>query len=319
MERKEELIRLFSMQIRSCLEKSVIDFKNLYEIRLRVNQPMIFNYKGQELFLKKGGGLSTEQTDCYIVQQKELKETLEYISNFSLYAFEEEIKKGFITVQGGHRIGLAGKAFLEQSHVKGMKYISYINIRISHEIKGCANQILPYLVNGKELYHTLIISPPRCGKTTLLRDCIRQISNGACGMHGMSVGVIDERSELGGSYFGVLQNDLGMRTDVLDCCPKPEGIMMLLRSMSPAVIAVDEIGGGEDAKAIENALFCGCKILATIHGNSLRDIEQKPLFRGIADRQIFQRYVVLKGQTKAGQILDIYDARGKSVKEGFHV
>lgn len=319
MERKDELIRLFSVQIRKCLEKSNLDFENLYEIRLRINQPMIFNYKGQEFFLKKDGGLSKERTGCYIVQQKELKETLEYISNFSLYAFEEEIKKGFITVQGGHRIGLAGKTFLEQRQVKGMKYISYINVRISHEIKGCANHILPYLINGNALYHTLIISPPRCGKTTLLRDCIRQISNGACGMNGMSVGVVDERSELGGSYFGVLQNDLGMRTDVLDCCPKPEGIMMLLRSMSPAVIAVDEIGGGDDAAAIENALFCGCRILATIHGNSLRDIEQKPLLKEIMDKQIFQRYVVLKNGHRAGQILDIYDAKGKSVKGGFHV
>ncbi len=128
---------------------------------------------------------------------------MEYMSNYSLYAFEEELKQGFLTVQGGHRIGIAGKTILDESGIKTMKYISFINIRLSHQVKGCASPILPFVYkNQREVCHTLIISPPRCGKTTLLRDLIRQISDGSREFEGMNVGVVDERSEIGACYQG---------------------------------------------------------------------------------------------------------------------
>lgn len=153
-----------------------------------------------------------------------------------------------------------------------MKYISSINIRVSHEVLDCANKIFPYITYNKQMYHTLIISPPRCGKTTLLRDVIRQISDGNRWIKGCTVGVVDERSELGGCYLGVIQNNLGMRTDILDRCPKADGMIMLIRSMAPQVVAVDEIGAKEDVHAIEYAMHCGCKMLATAHGDSMEEI-----------------------------------------------
>jgi stage III sporulation protein AA len=156
------------------------------------------------------------------ITKNEIRETMEYISNYSLYAFEDEIRQGFITINGGHRIGIAGKIIIENDEIKGMKHISFINIRLAHQVKGCANKVIPYLIDEKTkgIYHTLIISPPRCGKTTLLRDIIRQLSDGNSRYPGMNVGVVDERSEIGACYMGTPQNDLGIRTDVLDCCPK---------------------------------------------------------------------------------------------------
>lgn len=155
--------------------------------------------------------------------------------------------------------------------------------------------------------HTLIISPPACGKTTLLRDLIRQLSDGCEYIIGQSVGVVDERSELSGSYLGIPGNDLGKRSDILDCCPKTKGIEILIRSMSPKIIALDELGGEADCAALQSALFCGCRILATIHGNSIEEIKQKPYLQLIVKNKIFMRYIVLKYEKKAGVIEGIYD------------
>ena len=256
------------------------------------------------------GELTREEAKAYHVQTEDLKEMLEYISGYSLYAFEEEIRQGFLTIVGGHRVGIAGKTILDGNKIKSLKYISYINLRLSHQIKGCASPILPYIIKNRQICHTLIISPPRCGKTTLLRDLIRQVSNGNRYMPGVSVGVVDERSEIAGSYQGIPQNDLGIRTDVLDCCPKAEGMMMLIRSMSPEVVAVDELGDYEDIHAIESVIHCGCKLFATVHGSSIEDIKRKPLLQRLMQEKVFERYIVLYKKDCAGQIKAIYDERG---------
>ena len=275
-----------------------------------MNAPLIVIYQGKEYFLTLEGELTREEAKAYHVQTEDLKEMLEYISGYSLYAFEEEIRQGFLTIVGGHRVGIAGKTILDGNKIKSLKYISYINLRLSHQIKGCASPILPYIIKNRQICHTLIISPPRCGKTTLLRDLIRQVSNGNRYMPGVSVGVVDERSEIAGSYQGIPQNDLGIRTDVLDCCPKAEGMMMLIRSMSPEVVAVDELGDYEDIHAIESVIHCGCKLFATVHGSSIEDIKRKPLLQRLMQEKVFERYIVLYKKDCAGQIKAIYDERG---------
>ena len=178
-------------------------------------------------------------------------------------------------MEGGHRVGVAGKVIMEKDKVKNIQYISSVNIRVSHEVLGCADRLLPYITKNMQVCHTLIISPPCCGKTTLIRDLIRQISDGNQYVKGCSVGVVDERSELGGCYLGIAQNHLGTRTDILDCCPKAEGMIMLIRSMSPQVIAVDEIGTSEDIHAIEYAMQCGCKLIASVHGLDMDEATKK--------------------------------------------
>lgn len=268
---KKQIIRVLSESVQKIIEQERMDFSELQEIRLRIGQPVTVLYQNEELILP------TMYSEKKRLGKQEMKETIEHISNYSLYAYEHELKQGFITIEGGHRVGMAGQVIMEGGKIKNMKYISSINIRVSHEVLDCANKIFPYITYNKQMYHTLIISPPRCGKTTLLRDVIRQISDGNRWIKGCTVGVVDERSELGGCYLGVIQNNLGMRTDILDRCPKADGMIMLIRSMAPQVVAVDEIGAKEDVHAIEYAMHCGCKMLATAHGDSMEEICKKPI------------------------------------------
>ncbi|MEG1294591.1 MAG: stage III sporulation protein AA [Clostridium sp.] len=303
MAEKERFIQIFSKNIRNILKQSVEDYDYVTEIRMRVNSPLFVIYKNQEY------------QDRYVVTREDIEETLECASHYSLYAFEEELKQGFITVSGGHRIGVAGKVVLSGGKVKTIQPAASLNIRFSHQVKGCADGIMSYLYNmeSNEVYHTLFISPPCCGKTTLLRDTVRQVSDGNRQYHGRNVAVVDERSEIGACFQGIPQNDLGSRTDILDGCPKAEGMMMLIRSMSPSVVAVDEIGGTADLEALEYVMNCGCRILATVHGTSMEDIGRKPGLKLLLEEQVFERYVILSSKKGPGTVEDICDGQGRSL------
>lgn len=297
--KQKQIMNILARDVRSFLISEGIQIESLQEIRLRVGQPMILFYKGREW------------VQSLIVRENMIRETLDYVSNYSLYAYENEMRQGFITVEGGHRVGMAGQVILENGCVKNLKQISSLNIRISHEVLNCASVLFPYITHQNRLYHTMLISPPRCGKTTLLRDLIRQISNGNQWILGCSVGVVDERSELAGCYHGVPQNHMGMRTDVLDGCPKDVGMLMLIRSMAPEVVAVDELGTSGDIQAVKFAMHCGAKMLVTVHGESFAEIQKKPLFEQMVKEQYFERFVVLKNGRHIGEIAGIYDAQGR--------
>ena len=301
---ENRILSVLPRSIRVLIGKEHLQYEYLQEIKLRVEKPLLLVYRGEEIIP------GNQRGKPYIVTREDIREMLEYISNYSLYAYEQEMKQGYITIEGGHRVGMTGQAIIENGKVKNLRYISSINLRMSHEILGCADPIFPFITYNKKLYHTLIVSPPRCGKTTLLRDMIRQISNGNGWINGMSVGVVDERSELGGCYMGVAQTQLGIRTDVLDCCPKAEGMIMLIRSMGPEVIAVDEIGTAEDVHTIEYAMHCGCKMLATVHADSMEELRKKPLFDQMVAEKRFERYVLLENREHVGQVEGIYDSRG---------
>lgn len=293
-----QLTKILGRSIYRVLKEQKIPFEKLQEIRLRIEKPLVVMLENKELVIEKK------------ISKEEFMETLEYISNYSLYAFENELKQGFITVEGGHRVGVAGQVLIENGRVKNMKQIASMNIRISHEILECANVLMPYITAQNSICHTLIVSPPCCGKTTMLRDLIRQISDGNSWIRGCTVGVVDERSELGACYMGIPQNHLGVRTDVLDCCPKAEGMLMLIRSMGPRVIAVDEIGSEEDIHALEYAMQCGCKMIATVHGSSMEEIRTKPVFERLVKERRFERYIVMSNRRRVGTIEGIYDERG---------
>lgn len=285
------------VDIRNLFQKFVSDnfFNNIEEIRLRIGKPIIIKNKNTEWSITNDN-LTKNISSGYIVTKKNLYETFELITNYSAYAFENEIKNGFITIAGGHRIGLAGKIVREAGKIKTISNISSLNFRIAHEIKNSAQPIIKYVSNP--LANTIIISPPGCGKTTLLRDIIRILSE-----H-YTISVIDERSEIGSCYLGTAQNDLGLHTDILDSCPKTEGMLMALRAMSPQIIAVDEIGTLDDANAIENITNSGVKIICTLHGKNLADIKNREFIKSMVNEKIFERYIFLQ---EIGKISNIYD------------
>ena len=281
---KRDLLLFLPRKLQEALKKANLNFDQLQEIRIRINNPMMILYDNKEVI----------PDENLKITSMDIRETMEYVSRHSMYAFEEDIRQGFITIEGGHRIGLAGKVVMEHGEIKTIKNISFINIRMSHEIKGCADSIINSIAGNGKVSHTLIISPPGYGKTTLLRDIVRQISNGENGLLPSNVVVLDERSEIAGSYNGVPQNDVGIRTDVLDCCPKDKGMLMAIRTMSPKVIAIDEIGGVKDVDAIEYAINCGCKVIATIHGNHLEDILSRPYINQIVQKKMFEKIIVVR-------------------------
>ncbi len=286
-------------------------FAEIEEIRIRAEKPIIIIHKGTEYFISNEGQLCNSINDSYIVNSSEIIKIMELISNYSLYAFDEELRNGYLTLPGGHRVGITGKVVQERNFVKTIKNINGLNIRISHEIKGCANKIISYIINRNEVNHTMIISPPACGKTTLLRDIVRQLSDGIYGLiNGQAISIADERSEIAGCYMGIPQNDVGIRTDVLDGCPKAEGMIMLLRSMSPKIIAVDEIGKEEDIHAINHIINAGIKLICTVHGSSIDEVIKKPILEDLVAKNIFKRFIVLD---KPGSIKGIYNERYENI------
>jgi stage III sporulation protein AA len=144
MRTKDELLKIFSLKLRTILSKMRIDFDALQEIRLRINSPLMVNYENREYFVTDNADLVSNPALGIVITKNEIKETMEYISNYSLYAFEEEIRQGFITINGGHRIGITGKTIIQEDSIKGMKHISYINVRLAHQVKGCADKVIPY-------------------------------------------------------------------------------------------------------------------------------------------------------------------------------
>ncbi|MED5017559.1 stage III sporulation protein AA [Paenibacillus chibensis] len=294
-------LELFPDRIKSILlQLPDGDLGRLEEIRIREGRPLEVNGSGGHRFVTGIGMFTLEEDKAYKPDRSDTRTFLDLISNHSLYTLEEELRKGFITVPGGHRIGLSGRTVLSGGRVEHIRDISGFNVRIAKEIQGAANEMMPYLYDVKEkrMRHTLILSPPQHGKTTLLRDIARQISRGGSLIadpppQGIKVGIIDERSEIAGSLHGVPSFDVGPRTDVMDACPKAEGMMMMIRSMSPDVLIVDEIGREEDAEAVTEALHAGITVIASAHGSGPEQLRNRPAMRRLMEERMFEMYVIL--------------------------
>lgn len=306
---------------RELTERSPSVLGELEEIRLRQGRPLVLVLHDRELI-----------TD-HLVTADEMSRALQLMSQSSIYALEEELRQGYLTLTGGHRVGFVGRAVLERGRIKTLKHIAGLNIRVSRELPGVADAVLPLLISAPRrcgswpgaasgpatVLSTLIVGPPRSGKTTLLRDICRQLSAGqpALGLPGLKVGLVDERSEIAGCHQGVPQRDVGLRTDVLDACPKAEGVMLMIRSMSPDVIVTDELGRSEDVTAVEEAANAGVALIATVHGNGPSDLERRPSLRQLLATGVFRRIILLGRDRGPGTVLDVLDELNESCVAGW--
>ncbi|MCL2677564.1 MAG: stage III sporulation protein AA [Clostridiales bacterium] len=288
----------------------------LEEIRLRQGAPVLLRCGREEWFLAARGGAVKEREAALIPGAQEMRESILAISQSSFYALEEELKRGFITLPGGHRAGLAGKAVLENGAVKTLKEISGINFRVARHVPRAAGRLLPLLFTaaGAGLpAHTLIVSPPGCGKTTVLRDLAFSLSEGGRWGRGLQVGVVDERSELAAMLNGQPQLPIGMRTDVLDACPKAEGMMLLIRSMAPQVLICDEIGRAEDAAAILEAARAGIKVIASAHGGGREEMLARPAVGGLIEAGVFERLALYSRSNGPGTLEGVWNGKGERI------
>ena len=296
---EEEIMAIFPSKIGDLLRYRFIKGE-VYEVRIKIGKPILVYSKNGESIIN------------YLITKEDMKSIIQKISNYSLYAYEEDIRQGFITIKGGHRIGIAGECVMEKGEVKTIRNISSINIRISNEIIGCSNKVMKYITSPERIYNTIIISPPKCGKTTILRDIARNVSNGVLGLGigGKKVVVVDERSEIGACHFGVPQSDLGIRTDVLDNCLKREGLIMAIRSLSPEVIICDEIGTKGDIEALIMAFNSGVNIITTIHGFDVEDLYKRQVFGELLNNEILERAIILSNRKGIGTIEKVYSLKG---------
>ena len=274
---KIDIFEYFPNNIKEELARQInnSNYKLLEEIRIRVNRPILLKFTN---YINKIE---------HIINTEDVLRIMEYITENSIYSYQKQICEGYITLKGGHRVGISGNVVVENEKVININYIYSLNFRISKEIIGVAEKIVKHILENGEIKNTLIISPPGAGKTTILRDLIRILSEYK------TIGVVDERGEIAAMYKNIPQNNLGLQVDILNNIPKSIGIKMLIRSMAPDIICADEIGTKEDIQAIKYAVTSGVKGIFTAHGNDIKDLKYNPILKELIQENLIENVIIL--------------------------
>ncbi|GMA60611.1 stage III sporulation protein AA [Alicyclobacillus fastidiosus] len=293
----------------------------LEEIRLRVGQPLELCGQTGSSFLHCESGTTSVASEGLVVTSGHIKHVVGQVTQFSMYAVEEDLRRGFMTIPGGHRVGVAGHVVTDgQGQVKSIRSISSLNIRVAHAIPGVANRLRHHLYRKQDghPYNVLVISPPQCGKTTLIRDIARQWSENLLVRRKVpaKVAIVDERSEIAGCIEGLPQFSVGPRTDVLDGCPKAQGMLMAIRSLSPDIVVTDEIGRSEDALAILEATHAGVAVITTAHALRMEDWRMRPNMDSLFQSKAFDRYILLSRRHGPGTVEAVLDQAGRPIRTG---
>ena len=273
-----------------------VNLEKVDEIRIRVDKPVILKVGVNDIIVN------------YKVSSDEILNLFQVCCSNSIYTYQNQICGGFITIPGGHRVGISGSVVVKDGKVTNITNLYSLNIRIAKEIPNCSMPLLQYVIDIEKntVFNTLIVSSPGAGKTTMLRDIVNKISNGMpeINFKGVNVSVIDERGEISAMHKGVPQNDIGIRTDVLDNVPKVLGIRMAIRSLAPQVVIADEIGNKDDAEIINYAICSGVKGIFTAHGSCFTDLKLNPEINKLINLKIFERIIFLDS-FKKGNIKNV--------------
>lgn len=297
--RENTLFRYLPKKIRKIMY--FIPTEGLEEIRLRQGLPIALYYSDRCCYITTGGQLSVSYSGCMIATKADLIEGIELISEASVYALKDEIKSGYITIDGGHRVGICGNAVTEDGKISNISHVSGLNYRVAKEIIGAAKEVMPYIYDSQRIRNTLIISPPQCGKTTLLRDVARSLS-----ASGKKVSIIDERNEISAMNNGSRGYDLGISCDILGGAAKAEGSILMLRSMSPDVIITDELGADDEGRVLSRIANSGVHLISTIHAKNRSDLENRSEVAAMCP--FFSCFVTLSRRNGAGTVEEIYCA-----------